>query len=223
MKIRPEDYAQYGITPEDVAAQPSITPQINRMYAALRRQGTSMPRNIIAYLRASDSPEARKVLKIYDMVQPHQRHFPIEFFCVVAEVSTLSLLGKLAESVVRMGATLDTVIGAAMHPQVVEKTVEMALRDEGIEDRTILHKATGFLPSPKGAQTTIHLTQNATAQVAEFRAPSPEQTIRRLVDRFHAERGTALPPSSASEIPSPVEEKELVVIPTASEEEEADE
>jgi len=68
----------------------------------------------------------------------------------------------------------------------------MALTDEGHEDRATLHKATGFLPSPKGAQTNIQVVQHASAtanaQAASVAAPPPEQTIRRLVDRFNDAR-----------------------------------
>jgi hypothetical protein len=91
------------------------------------------------------------------------------------------------------------------HPRVVEKSVEMALTDEGIEDRTLLAKATGFLPTPKGSRTTVNVAANANAQSAAnpqvlVAAPPPENTIRRLVDRLNEARG--LPPVVVSALPA---------------------
>ena len=80
------------------------------------------------------------------------------------------------------------IIAAVSHPSVVAKTIEHALTDEGLADRLVLHKVTGFLPTPKGSQTTLSVMQNERAgasAAAQFVAtPRPEDTIRRLSDRF---------------------------------------
>jgi hypothetical protein len=66
-----------------------------------------------------------------------------------------------------------------------------ALTDEGIADRKMLFQHSGFLPTPKGSQTTVAITQNVQASaVPQFvAAPRPEETIRRLSDRFNEARG----------------------------------
>jgi hypothetical protein len=81
-------------------------------------------------------------------------------------------------------------IAALAHPRVVEKTIERALTDEGIADRMALHKAMGFLPTPKGSQTIISIMQSAQANTAvqTVAAPPPEDTIRRLANRLNEAR-----------------------------------
>ncbi len=109
------------------------------------------------------------------------------------------LLGFVADAAFRASMCMALIIAAGSHPRVVEKTVERALTDEGIADRITLHKITGALPTPKGSQTTFTIMQNAQAnQTARSiaGAPPPEQTIRRLADRFNESRG--LPPAPAA-------------------------
>jgi hypothetical protein len=92
------------------------------------------------------------------------------------------------------------IIAALWHPLVVQKTIDLALDDaakakDSLAAQMVLHKATGFLPMPKGAQTIISIMQNAQAPAATqpVAAPRPEETIRRVSDRFNELR--ALPPA----------------------------
>jgi hypothetical protein len=103
---------------------------------------------------------------------------------------------------------------------VVEKSVEMALTDGGIEDRMLLGKATGFLPTPKGSRTIVNVEANANAQSNPqvlVAAPPPEQTIRRLVDRLNEARG--LPPVAAPALPA-ADNPDVIVIDSEAEEDE---
>jgi hypothetical protein len=43
-----------------------------------------------------------------------------------------------------MGAMASTVVASVMHPRVVKRTIERALRDDGTKERMMLHKAMGF-------------------------------------------------------------------------------
>jgi hypothetical protein len=72
----------------------------------------------------------------------------------------------------------------------------------------LIHKATGFLPAAKGAQTLIQIQNNqnqpqqaAAPQIAP--APSPERTVTRLVDRFNAARKQLPESIPAERIPAP--------------------
>lgn len=154
-----------------------------------------------SYLQACDDPDARKVLTVYYELPPYQRAaLPIEAFCLAATVSPIRVLELLVGACVRMGTRASTIIAATNHPRVVQKTIDMALTDEGGADRAVLHRATGFLPSPGGAKTNITIQQNASAtanaQAAAVSPPPAEQTVRRLVERFHEARG--LPPPDVS-------------------------
>src|SRR5258708_4009586 len=96
------------------------------------------------YLHSSDSPDAAAVLECYHSLPKVFRELlPIEAFCIAANVSPMRILEAITAACVRLGAQASTLIAAVNHPRVVEKTVEMALTDDGIEDRATLHKATG--------------------------------------------------------------------------------
>jgi hypothetical protein len=163
--------------------------------------GSDIARSWPWYLDSSADPEARKVLDVYyAMPRTLARILPVEAFCLSVAVSPLRILEILTATAVRLGAQASMLVAAVSHPRVTQKTVEMALTDEGTEDRATLHKATGFLPTPRGAQTNITIAQNASAQAnaqaASVTAPPPEATIRRMVNRFNDARGTPALPAS---------------------------
>lgn len=182
--------------------------------------GSDVARSWPWYLETSDHPDAKKLLSVYfSTFKIHRRVLPVEAFCVAANVSPLRILEIITATCVRLGAQASNIVAAVNHPRVVQKTVEMALTDEGVEDRAMLHKAAGFLPQPKGSQTNITIAANAqsnsAAQAAAVPAPPPEQTIRRMVNRFNEAK--QLPQESGSVVRIPevmpheeVEEAELV-------------
>jgi hypothetical protein len=218
--IRSHALAKLGITPEQLAAAPQITPQLRMIQQRLRRDGRPrVTRDVIPYgpggdiliswpyyLASSDSPDAKKVMAKYHIVGSVARGdkvLPIEAYCVSAGVSPSTIFELLVAACVRFGAQACTIIAAVNHPRVVEKSVEMALTDEGIEDRMLLGKATGFLPTPKGSRTIVNVEANSSATANPqvlVAAPPPEQTIRRLVDRLNEARG--LPPVVAPTLPA---------------------
>jgi hypothetical protein len=195
------------------AGQPKVTRRIlsqrgtttlaeDTQHAVPYSPGADLITSWPSYLHASDDPEAKKVISVYYSVPGWVRSaLPVEAFCLASTVSTSRILEILTGVCVRLGAQASTIIAAVSHPSVVQKTVEMALTDDGIEDRNTLHKATGFLPTPKSAQTNITVTQNAqvSSQVA-VSAPSPESTIRTLAEAFNQRRGLA-PTSTADALP----------------------
>jgi hypothetical protein len=83
---------------------------------------------------------------------------------------------------------------------VVEKTIEMALTDEGIADRNALHRATGFTPLPKGSTTIVNVQQNAQGQLPGtcVHLSSPEESIRTLAISFNEARARQTLPAPRS-------------------------
>jgi len=199
--------AKLNVSESDVAVVPRVTPQIRIIMAELRRMGreqkteTNVPSEPIYYVDCSDDPEARRFRESwYSVPKSWRKALPLEAYCAASGVSSVRLLSIIVSTVVRLSASASAILAAAYHPQVVRKTVEMALTDEGHEDRVVLHKATGFLPQPKGSSTTINVQQrNEQVSVAAIAAPPPEQTIRRLADRLNAAKG--LPPAVPSALP----------------------
>lgn len=183
--------AKLGVTEESLAACVRISPELGRITRAIKSANSNLPRDPFYYLAASDAPEARAILAARERISRGNRKLvPIEAFCIAAAVPPMRVLEVITATAVRLGAQASAIIAAVAHPKVVEKTVEMALTDEGIEDRTTLHKHTGFLPMPKGSQTIIHNVANASASAPTvIAAPPPERTIKTLVDRFNERRG----------------------------------
>jgi hypothetical protein len=207
------------ITPALVRAEPSITRQLESLSTALMRE-VKVPREILDahgkritvldtilpfgigpdlrlswphLLKLSDLPDARAISQLYERLEPAQaRSLPVEAFCIAAGLSPMRVIEILTGILVRQGATASTILAAVWHPRVVEKTVQMALQDDGVSDRATLHKATGFTPSPKGSQTIINVQNSANAAnipAVFVPAPSPESTVRLLADTFNEARG----------------------------------
>jgi len=221
-KNRSGALTRLGVIWRDVERQPLISPLLRQIWRQLDQASKAsgqpigtLPTNPYYYLHASDSPEARKVLDSYYSISKSDRKFlPIEAFCLAAQVSPLRVLEVIVATCIRVGATSSSVIAAVAHPRVVEKTVEVALTDYGHADRETLHKATGFLPAPKGAHTSIQIVQqNAQTQsqvAATVAAPPPEQTVRRLADRFNDAR-PMLPAPAPSNLPAFFEREAIPV------------
>jgi hypothetical protein len=200
LQLKEASYAIIGVAKYDVDRQPQITPHLRQIMATIKRMtGGKTTQSPWYFLKCSDAPEAQKVLEEYysEKLSKNQRStLPIEAFCLAAKVSPLRILEIIGGTAVRLSAQESMMISALNHPRVVEKTVEMALTDEGTYDRNVLHRATGFLPIPRTAQTTINVAQNATVTAAHVSAaPPPERTIRTLSNRFNeARRELAEPP-----------------------------
>lgn len=184
---------------------------IEESYAAAYGPGSDLRSSWPLYLSASEHSDARRVLSTFhSLPRELRRVVPIEAFCVAAAVSPISILEQLFLVCVRQGAQASSLIASINQPRVVEKSVEMALTDDGIDDRTLLARATGFLPSPSGSRTVVNVAANASAAAAAksdavaapVLAPPPEQTIRRLVDRFNDAKALAEAP--ANNIPIPI-------------------
>lgn len=225
-------YHRLGVRESDVMRLPQITPQLRMIEKTIRRAGQPGRKRVpqiltdivkeseatpapygpgadltsswTHYLQASESPDARAILDVYlSLPRSLAVRLPVEAYCYATGVSPLRILEVLVATIIRLGAQASSLIAAVNHPRVVQKTVEVALTDEGHSDRETLHKATGFLPTPKGSHTVVQITQNAqasaSAQAASVAAPPPEETIRRLADRFHGSRLAGAPVPAITE------------------------
>lgn len=198
-------FATLKIAPETVRLQPPITAQLRMLSERLKKR--NLPSSPIFYLKAAGSPEAQRILSLYYSLPRDQRDLvPLEGYSLAVGLKSTDLLDLLIHTVTTFSRQQSAMTAAANQPRIVEKSVEMALTDDGIDDRTLLAKATGFLPTPSGPRTVVNNNLSASAsskaesspQIAVI-APPPETTIRRLVDRFND--GKMLPVAPASNIP----------------------
>lgn len=213
-------YDKLGITHDAVLRQRSIRHELRRMMAATADM-INAPTDPYYYLSISDDPDARRILDVYYTISEWQRRsISIEAYCLAAGVSTTRCLAVVAAAMVQSGADAQRVVAAVAMPAVVTEVIKRALdgdRDDCTENATLLAKATGFLPSPRGNHTSIQVNANAKAdataatQIAVVAAPSPEQTIRRAVDRFNERVAGALPVATVE--PAALPESSAVPIP----------
>lgn len=198
-------YKKLGVTAQQVAALPQIT------YFIRRRLRMTLS-TALGYLRASSLPEAREILRLYDTTDFTRAERPkvtLEALCAAASISPPAVLELIGGAATRLNLTHAAHVAASASGRVMAKTVEMALTDDGVKDRTLVHRITGMLPTPKGASIIVNNSPSASAtavaQSAAVAAPPPEQTIRRLADRFNEKRGAApsLPEGGSTTIPAP--------------------
>jgi hypothetical protein len=145
-------YRCLGINPKDVQCVPFFANQLRRIARAVRGAGTDDPATApvrpLEYLRNSEDPEARKVVEVYYSVpESYRRLLRPEDFCHAAGVSPWRVLEFITVVAVRQGAQSSAMVASMLGPRVVAKTVERALQDDGIRERRMLLRATGFLPA----------------------------------------------------------------------------
>jgi hypothetical protein len=165
----------------------SIGISLEQMFEMMRLAKGSDPR-VVQFLHAWDALGASEQSKeVADAVCEHEGFAPVELLRVVVDAAF-----RFSMYVAQFKVALAL-------PSVVERSIETAVTDDGIADRKMLFQHSGFLPTPKGSQTTIAIAQNAQANATSrsiIVAPSPEHTIRRLTHRFNEIRG--LPRSPAA-------------------------
>jgi len=206
------------ITRDDLRMTAPITPQLRMIAKSLRKR--NLPVSPFYYLKCSPPEFARWLVDLYYSLPHDQRDLvPIEGYCLSLKLSTNDVLDTIVQTIGRVSRQRSVAIASAAHPLVVEKTVEMALTDEGIEDRTLLHKAVGFLPTPRGSQVIVNASataaSNSQSTAVALPAPPPEATIRRLVDRFNDAR--ALPPATPSNLPGRMPYEDAIPVPVTRE------
>ena len=176
-----------GINPKDVQCVPFLANQLRRIARTVRGvDPAAAPVRPLEYLRNSQDPEARKLLQVYYSVpESYRRLLRPEDFCHAAGVSPWRVLEIITVVAVRQGAQSSAIVASILHLRVVAKTVEMALRDDGIRERRMLHKATGWLPARTCLfrRKPVRRNQPSTSRSARRWAPKisnkpPEKSLR---------------------------------------------
>lgn len=206
-QLRQSAYRLLGVSPNDVAT----FPRLSIPFKALGGK-----QKALEYLRATSHPAARRFIAVYDDLRwPSEvrQLLPIEAFCIAAKVSSDDLLSAIARSVREINQLAGAVKAAEAHPEVVDTSSALA-RAGDLDHATLNMKHMEFLPSPKGSRVNINLSANAQAQAvsqsAAITAPAPEQTIRRIHDRFNALRAQeqAALPEPRESVPMVIEQAE---------------
>lgn len=146
-------YKRLGIDPRDVQSTPFFGINLKRVARLLNRSSDKdEPHDArvcpLELLADSNDPECRKVRDAYLSVpESYRRLLPLEAFCQAAGVSPWHVLEIIVGVAARRRVQASAILAATVHPRVVQKTVERALRDDGTRERMMLHKAVGFVPT----------------------------------------------------------------------------
>ena len=188
-------FERLGITPQQQASLPQITPDLRILMEEKKEKG--LPHDPWYYLQACPDGGVRKMLALREQNHPA---VPLEAYCAALELDPIHILNCIISTADRLE---NYVAGGRMSNakrDVAKALIDGALLpgDLGTADRRLFMQATGMLPQPKGAQTLIQVTQNATtnAPTAVVMAPPPEKTIRTLSDRLNK---LMLPPPAEPE------------------------
>jgi len=220
-------YRTIGVDADLLAKTPPIGPRIRYVCKALAEQDPTLPPEALAlepifYLRLSFDPDAAAIVRLYDRIREDLRPFvPIEALALSTGVPLSHVLGLVISTICQTAQETETILTALSHTRVVAETVQSALvrGPDGHRDRADMHKAVGWLPTPRGSVTNISVNSSARAVApTAILAAAPEQTIKTLADKFHAEQAV-LPPSPAVEV---VEDADVEYAPDADADDDED-
>ena len=112
--------------------------------------------SLIDMARLSVNPKVIEVVRIWDenRARGKQREFRIEPMLRKAGIRPSDFIGEVAKVAHEHNVDLGRFMAALAHPQVVKKTIAIAMKDEGHRERRILLEHEGFVTTP-GVQTTI--------------------------------------------------------------------
>lgn len=104
---------------------------------------------LIDLLRQCPNQEIRNVVTLWDRTPPSKRrNLLIENLCERANVDCRWLVEKAAGMLFDLGADLTKMIVALAQPEVVQKTIECAMGEDGYKDRKLFLQGSGFIPAP---------------------------------------------------------------------------
>lgn len=173
--------AQLQISQDQLDECPKITPVLSRAGGKAKW---------VEYLQWSETPEARKLLKmIAAMGREAWRYLPIEAFCLAVGIPTKKVFALIAAELKDQSDQEGLLVAAANHGKIVQALTDRASEPTGSADRKMFLQHTGFLPQPKNNVVHLHsnLSIDASQKAVNVVLPSVESGIRNLSDRFNSE------------------------------------
>ena len=202
------------ITKEQLLAVPQITPHLEHIMSSLAARG--LPSDIWYYMEASPAPDVRKVLFLRKQLRKQaQKYFSIEMFCAASGINDpQDILQAVIRTIDRLNRYNASLRISSAQPEVVQKTIDVAMTDGGDRARELYMKVSGLLPQSRGPHTTIQVNQNASAtsspQAIVVQATPAESTIKRMADQLNAYRQLTQQVTEPSSITESVQDSILV-------------
>jgi hypothetical protein len=133
-------FQKLGISPGDVQCMPFVRSSMKSVARILNQDPLEL-------LAGCDHPDARAVHDVYSRVpSSYKRFVSVEALCTAARVAPWRVFELIAGLAARDAALGAAVVAAIWGPRLVQRTIKRALLDDGTKERTMLHKATGFVP-----------------------------------------------------------------------------
>ncbi len=220
---REEALKRLGVDNEEIKGFPNISERVI--------QGCGSIEAALMALRGDDSEDAQAVIQKYDSVSDSDRkRLRFDDFVVASGLSPRRLFEVLTGALMQQSADISKMMVSVSQPKVIEATIFaatdrkpiynpvtgelMTYTNGDVKAQELFHKATGFLPTPKGSNTTINLQQlNQTAQLPagaddgdDEELPSMDEYLLELQDVVRP----ALPAPPSSIIPANAPELEYV-------------
>ena len=141
-------YDLIGVDPATVAAAPKITTILLQSFSP-KSESKAIDRAIM-YLRGSSHPDAKKILKLWDVMPFTYQHLvPFESYCLAAGLTTERGLELIFSATLKQSDLASRMIVSAAQPEIVAASVKRSKGQDGAADAKNLLQHTGFLPMPK--------------------------------------------------------------------------
>ena len=127
-------------------------------------------------------PRMSRVMDKWDTLSEHgKKEASLDLVCQEAGVDPYAFLGAVAAAAKKFADNSSVIIAALSQPEIVRKTIQQAMTDEGFKDREMLMKHAGFLPVPAGTtyinQTQLRVETNVGPDNGKVILPSFAKTI----------------------------------------------
>ena len=186
-------------------------------------EGAGSLQAILDALRSDDSEDAIAFMEKYESVSESDlERVSVEEIFTAAGLTARRFVEVVTGSLMQRSGDITRMMVAVAQPRVTSATIMAATEKSPILDgdgeivgythgdikaQEMFHKATGFLPTPKGAQTTINLSQtNQTAQLAagskDDGCEPPQSADDFLMELQGVIRPKALPAPPESKMPA---------------------
>jgi hypothetical protein len=143
-------YQRLGIREQDVECFPFFRANLRRIGRQLNQDRAKDAPLVHPFdlLQSAEDDNARRVWRAYNSVPPSfRRLLRPEAFCLAGGLSPKDVLVHIAVVAISQGVQLSSILGAVWLPNVVMKSIERGLRDDGVKDRQMMFRAVGLLPT----------------------------------------------------------------------------
>lgn len=142
---------QYKIGKRQLENCPKIEDKLRKVIGGRTRA--------IETLKFSQHPDAKKLLEFCQRIKfANREKVPFEAMCLAAGVDVVTIWGALILAARDTSRAESALITMMEHPDVVRATVDFAKGSIlGSKDREMVHKAVGWLPTPKGSNINVNV------------------------------------------------------------------